>query len=230
MRFDTYQGVLDISFLRLARSDALMKSYDPFVRDSIEKDLRSVGFDNPARVYAVYYDGGSNHSCGGGAWPPHVRGLVAALYLRGTPPGSVPCSQAQFAASPDAPPGYLEFGMLHEIMHTLGFVDSVAPHQTMSGHVSDSPTDLMYAGYESWSPSTLDFGADDYFAPQLPQPLLNFFLSPLLGPSIGAATRAVRPIPASFKASVLCPARDGGFCLEAPEALRPVPNRFLPPP
>jgi hypothetical protein len=33
----------------------------------------------------------------------------------------------------------------------------------MSGHVSDSPTDLMYAGDQPWQPSVLDFGKDDYF-------------------------------------------------------------------
>ena len=53
--------------------------------------------------------------------------------------------------------------MLHELMHTLGLVATCAPHQTRNGHVSDSPTDLMYACDEPWAPSVLDVGRDDYF-------------------------------------------------------------------
>jgi len=60
-------------------------------------------------------------------------------------------------------PGYIDFGMLHEIFHTLGAVPTCAPHQTQGGHVSDSPADLMYAGDQPWMPSILDIGRDDYY-------------------------------------------------------------------
>jgi len=53
--------------------------------------------------------------------------------------------------------------MLHEIMHTLGFAARGAPHHTQSGHVSENPTDLMYAGDAAWQPSALDVGHDDYY-------------------------------------------------------------------
>jgi hypothetical protein len=182
-RLDTYQGELDITFVRLARSNATMRSYGAFVRDTIEKDLTALGLVIAPKIYAVYYDGGSTFACGGGAWPPTLPGRVAALYLQGTPPGAAACNTNPFAGSPTAAPRYLEFAMIHEIMHTLGVVSSAAPHFTLAGHSSDSPTDLMYAGSAPWAPSVLDVGQDDYYNPGgLPSGVLNFAASPYLTP------------------------------------------------
>jgi hypothetical protein len=162
LRVDTAGGLLDIGFARLTRTDAEIASSGVFVRDRIEAELRTLGFATPSKVYAVYYGGTSTHACGGGAWPPTLVGTVAALYLKGTPPGAAPCATNPFASSA-ASPGYLEFAMLHEVMHTIGLVATCAPHHTLSGHVSDDPTDLMYAGSQPWRPSRLDVGRDDYF-------------------------------------------------------------------
>ena len=182
LRVDTFDGQLDITFVRLNRSDAAMTSYGAFVRDSIDKDLALAGFNNPNKIYTVYYDGGSTFSCGGGAWPPALPGQVAALYLQGAPPGAPSCNTNAFASSSTAAPGYLEFAMLHEVMHTMGFIDVNAPNHTLSGHVSDSPTDLMYAGTLPWAPSVLDFGGDDYFGGSLPAGVLDLAASPYLLP------------------------------------------------
>ena len=162
LRFDTSSGVLDVTFFRLARTDTEIAGFGHYVRDQIELDLKVAGFNNPTKVYAVYYGGGSKFACGGGAWPPVSVGNVAALYLRGTPPGVVPCATNQFA-KPNKEPGYWEFSLLHEIFHTLGAVATCARHHTKEGHVSDDPRDLMYAGNRIWQPSLLDVGNDDYF-------------------------------------------------------------------
>ncbi len=183
LRLDTYQGALDVTFAQLARSNATMTSYGAYVRDTIEKDLTALGLIVSSKIYAVYYDGGSTFACGGGAWPPALPGQVAALYLQGTPPGAPPCNTNAFAGSPTSPPGYLEFAMLHELMHTLGFVSTAAPNFTAAGHVSDSPADLMYAGSLPWEPSTLDVGQDDYYNPGgLPSGVLNLATSSYLTP------------------------------------------------
>ena len=182
-RLDTYQGALDITFVRLARSNATMMSYGAYVRDTVEKDLTALGLVVSAKIYAVYSDGGSTFACGGGAWPPTLPGRVGALYLQGTPAGAAPCNTNPFATSSTSPPGYLEFAMIHELMHTLGFVSSGAPHFTAAGHVSDSPTDLMYAGSLPWTPSTLDVGQDDYYhSSGLPSGVLNLVASAYLTP------------------------------------------------
>jgi len=162
LRTDTFQGALDITFVRLAQTDAAIASSGAFVRDRIEGALRAAGFNDPKKIYAVYYGGSSNFACGGGPWPPRLVGSVAAIYLRGTPPNAAPCSTNRFASSETAP-GYLEFSMLHEIFHALGVVATCAPHYVLDGHTSDDPMDLMYAGPLSWQPSQLDTNRDDYY-------------------------------------------------------------------
>lgn len=164
IRFDTYQGILDISFFRLSRTDADIRSYNAFVRDQIEYELWGSGRHHPNKIYAVYYGGSSNWSCGGGSWPPELLGNVVALYLKGTPPGAPICASVVFSSSPDPDAaGILEFSIIHELLHALGFVAPCAPRHTLAGHVSDNPEDLMYAGRLPWRPSLLDVGRDDYF-------------------------------------------------------------------
>jgi len=162
LRFDTSNGELDISFFRLARTDAAIAGFGAYVRDQIQLEINAAGFNHPEKIYAVYYGGSSTHACGGGAWPPTLTGNVVALYLRGRPPGARPCAGHGLAASGDLP-GYWEFSLIHEFFHTLGAVAACAPHHTRSGHVSDDPRDLMYAGDRPWRPSMLDVGNDDYF-------------------------------------------------------------------
>jgi hypothetical protein len=167
LRFDTFGSSLDITFFRLSRTDEQIASLGALVRDEIEAELTAAGFSDEKKIYAVYYDGTSTFSCGGGAWPPTLPGSVAAVYLNGLPDGPVPCASNNFAG-PGGAPTYLEFAMLHEIMHTLGFVPTCSPHQWRSGHVSDDPDDLMWAGDGAWVPDgwanvRLDSGNDDYY-------------------------------------------------------------------
>lgn len=164
---DTFEGELDVTFHRLDATDADMAANDPRIRDALDAMLAEAGFDAPRKLYAVYYDGRSDYSCGGGAWPPQLVGRAAAPYLHGTPPGAPPCDTNTVGASPTEP-GYLDLAMLHEIFHTLGAVATCAPNHTLAGHSSDAPTDLMYTGDEPWYPSALDVGNDDYWGHRRP--------------------------------------------------------------
>ena len=165
LRIDSADGQLDISFVRFSQNDATIKARGVFVREAIQEELIAQGFSAPKKLYAVYYDGSSSVSCGGGAWPPLLVGSVGALYLLGEPPGGIPCANNHFSTSEDTP-GYLEFAMIHEIFHTLGVAPDCAPHHTRSGHVSDATNDLMYAGDAPWNlvDVKLDFNNDDYYA------------------------------------------------------------------
>lgn len=169
LRLDTYNGRPDITFVRLDRTEVEMDSFGLFTRDQLEYELLAAGFDDPSKIYLVYYDGGGpgTTACGGGPYPPDLPGTVAALYLQGEPAGAPPCASNAFTTDPAAP-GYFEFGALHEVIHALGFTPSCAPHVTAGSHVSDSNTDLMYAGPLAWAPSTLDFNRDDYFGAEVP--------------------------------------------------------------
>ena len=142
------------------------------MRDQIQAEVNAAGFDSSNKIYAVYYDGSSSFSCGGGAWPPTLVGNVAAIYLNGLPDSSVPCSSQPFAASGGSP-AYREYSMLHEILHTIGIVCASAPNFVLSGHVSDNPDDLMWAGSGSWMPdgydaAILDYNRDDYYTADVP--------------------------------------------------------------
>jgi hypothetical protein len=163
LRQDTFEGSLDVTFVRLTRTDAEIAARGAFVRDELEQLLRATGQIAPNKLYAVYYDGSSTFSCGGGAWPPALNGVVGAMYLHGHPPGAPGCDTNQLAA-PGALPGYLDYAMLHELLHTLGAVPTCAPHHHLAGHVSDRPDDIMWAGSGAWQiPGHLDPGHDDYY-------------------------------------------------------------------
>lgn len=161
LRLDTCGGALDVTYFEVPRSDAEIAGQDPYIRNVLEEELLAAGAIADNKLYAVYYDGSSTYSCGGGAWPPLIVGRLAALYLRGEVPGSPPCLQA-FAGEGEAP-GYLEFAMLHEIVHTLGLVATCAPHSDGAGHTNDTPDDLLYTGPEPWYPERLDPDHDDYY-------------------------------------------------------------------
>jgi hypothetical protein len=186
LRLDTAAHVLDIGFWRLDLPDAVMHGTTAaadidtgiaYVRDRIERELRAAGMIEPHKLYAVYYGGTSEYACGGGAHPPVLVGHVGAMYLGGEIPGFAACDAAPWG-QPDLVPRYIEYGMLHELVHTLGVVAAAAPHEHAAGHAFDDAApfperDLMYAprsgmGDPPWGvydPGglALDLGRDDYF-------------------------------------------------------------------
>ena len=56
MRLDTFDGVPDVTFVRLPQTDAAVAATGDG-RGQIEADLHTLGFNAPGKVYAVYYDG-----------------------------------------------------------------------------------------------------------------------------------------------------------------------------
>lgn len=183
LKIDTADGGLDITFVRLSAPDSELLSgtalswkvnlnSNPFTRDDLERRLPSFGLNDSKKIYAVYYGGTSNTSCGGGPWPPELVGHVAALYIHGSfgnNPAIPRCETNPFASSVQKP-GYREFTMLHEIFHTLGMVPSCAPHHTLRGHTSDSTADIMYQGdgYWDYDRLTIDVNHDDYYKASIP--------------------------------------------------------------
>ncbi len=88
LKLDSYQGSIDITFVRLKKTNSEMKGSGtgwpngiPYLRNRIEDELSAAGFSNAQKIYAVYYDGGSDYACGGAAYPPTVPGRVTAMYL-----------------------------------------------------------------------------------------------------------------------------------------------------
>ncbi len=189
IRFDLYQGDLDVSFFELSRPDDEMRPFGSFVVSEIERELALAGVIQPDKRYLIYYDGTTAaFVCGGAAWPPTVGGQVAAIYLRACP--------GELARRPNDSPGYWEFAALHDLLHTLGIVSSAAPHHTVNswGHVPE-PEDLMYGGGTSpWEPTTVDVNGDDYFAPYLPDGLSNLATSAFMEPVAATVAAASPPV------------------------------------
>jgi Divergent InlB B-repeat domain len=159
IRLDTYQGALDVTFFRLATTSG---GALPRPVGAISTELAAAGFSAPEKIYAVYYDGASTVTCGDGGAP------YPSEYLTGSDSrvGGARCTGG-FAASP---PGYFDFGLLHELVHALGYVPSCAPHAAALEHVGDSPYDLMWGGgpWASLPEMQLDVGHDDYFEARIP--------------------------------------------------------------
>jgi hypothetical protein len=171
LRVDTHNGVPDITFVRLPHSDARATASNPWPLWVIGEDLVAAGFNDPAKVYAAFYDGHSTWACGGAKSPALPK--LGAMYLQAHPTNDPrPCRDAPGFGTGTDRPGYFEIGLLHEILHTIGFTPHCAPHASKDGygdHVDDSPTDLMYGpdpthtAYWNWANAVLDFNHDDYY-------------------------------------------------------------------
>jgi hypothetical protein len=212
LRLDTSGGLIDIGFVRLAANDVQMRGNDPgnntietgiaFVRERIERALEAQGLVAPNKAYAVYYEGSSSWACGGGAWPPLISDRVGAMYLKGVPFGtSIDCGAMPWGRA-DLVPEYIDYAMLHEIVHTLGFVPDASPHEHSYGHIFEVgvPTthrDLMYSprpqmpdppwGIYDGDGALLDVNGDDYYGTSGYDLARSSILAPL-------AQNAQRPI------------------------------------
>lgn len=176
---DTHQGNLDITLLRMSISAEEMKEKaregqtGAFI--PIAKELENAGFDQPNKIYAVYYDGelSDNSSfCGLGG----RNGGPAISYITHCPP-------TWSENPPEDRPGTSGFRMLHEIFHSLDAVHPEAPNHN-NGHVNDHPGDLMYLPGPDDPPGKptryVDYGRDDYFGKNVPEGVNNIAHSPYL--------------------------------------------------
>ena len=68
LRLDTYDGRLDVTFLRLDASNDDMATAGAYLFNVLQHELKTHGFDDPHKLYAVYYGGRSEWACGYGAW------------------------------------------------------------------------------------------------------------------------------------------------------------------
>jgi hypothetical protein len=128
-------------------------------RDAIERDLRAMGFTKPNKKYLTFYEG-PGPACGDSYWPPTLSGTTSVVYLGKCPSEGLTGDPLRF--------GFTEAGWVHELFHGLGAAPLCAPHQISGGHVSEDPSDLMYAGSQPWKPVLLDVGRDDYWTTSTP--------------------------------------------------------------
>jgi hypothetical protein len=147
IRFDLYRGKLDITFMRL---NPWPTDQNPWASTHIQNQIRALGFDNPKKVYLVFYDGPHSDGCGQGG--PTTAVLFIGVDWCGDAAGLGPTA------------GYWHYVLNHEVLHSIGFVPSCAPNAN-GAHVDDSAWDIMACcTVDPWQfPPVLDVGNDDYF-------------------------------------------------------------------
>lgn len=207
LRYDTYRGTLDISYLPLEQDAETISDLGTDILVFLEHEVKTRGFDPTHKIFVVYYDGlfvTPEGYCGLASYPPEGTGQTAVLLLRGYNPSTDNVCPRQFTKSADYT-GYFEMTILHEVLHLLGMVPSCAPNNR-DGHVDDNPQDLMYSEYDgSYSPlyMILDFHSDDYYGhgnAGCPDLAHSVFLDPLpvnseLPPAWDVSSRYIPPSP-----------------------------------
>ncbi len=133
---------------------------------TVVDDLRRAGYNNPRLKYWVYVDERNACGCAG------MANMATDDRLRVENANNGNSANPMFAVVF----GYLTTStMLHELAHTMGAVQSSAPHTTGAGHCIDGRDVMCYrdGGPRSGSYSTsrcasevFDCGRDDYFNPQ----------------------------------------------------------------
>ena len=186
LRFDTYNGELDITFMQLDATGDEIDALGTNILSLMEYEIKSRGFNSDHKLYVVHYDGffvTQEGFCGLASYPPDGAGITAVLLLRGYNPNLDLTCPRQFTQSEDFT-GYFEMTILHELLHLMGMAPSCAPHYS-DGHVSDSSQDLLYFQYDGgYSPlyTYLDLHNDDYYNhgnPECPDLARSIFLDPL---------------------------------------------------
>jgi len=173
-KLDTFNGALDTTFVRLPKTDAAYDTFGAGKRAEIEKDLASLAPLNPAKRYAVYYDGTNPRACVEPGRPGDSVGQAAIMYIKG-------CANNAFAASATEPPGPREYQMMRGLLRSLGAVSPTAPNYVADGYVNTDATDVMYQGPLGWNPGILDSNKQNYYNPAgLPAGVFNLHTSPFL--------------------------------------------------
>jgi len=195
IRFDTYQGELDITFVQLDMKgqqviDASVAQYggEYWIRDVLEVELLKMGLFQPGKIYVSMFEI-SNHpsTCADAAHPPDLMGRMAGLYPSAVLDDGYNCASEALGSGAS----YADMGVIHEIVHLLGFASSCGSHPTSAenlSHTGDDNADLMWApdatstlGWDT-DRMVLDPGNDDYYnhsIPNCPDLADSAFLDPL---------------------------------------------------
>jgi hypothetical protein len=167
-------GALDISDVRLPHDSAYYANGPIF--NELHDDLVAAGFSNVHKKYLVYYDSPAKIAgdvCGQGHEDNTDGGAngYAEVYLAPdlrSGPTESGCGDIE---TPDDRGGYSAIVAMHELLHTLGALDTTSqpgpPHACPGNpaHACDNPLDIMEPqGTIYWIDDTyLDYGNDDYY-------------------------------------------------------------------
>jgi hypothetical protein len=174
LRFDTYRGKLDVTFVRLDEtegqlwmdpSDTSKKcSQSPCpTLNTLKSLLGAKGFSASNKAYLIYY-GGATIPSSRRAW--QSCGYAGHDHVAIMQVGHVDMMSGQFSCFSTSKTTLPESGntsglaSFHEIFHVLGAVGASPNSDGNYGHIMNDPTDLMG---NSQGTVRLDPGNDDYW-------------------------------------------------------------------
>ncbi|MEX1247221.1 MAG: hypothetical protein WEA61_01960 [Anaerolineales bacterium] len=176
IRFDTYQGRLDITLVQINAEEEYMYSRGYYALNRLWAEVGNLGFPiSETKYYLLFYDGRNIDRCADSIAP----GQIGANYLQAT----YSYDGTDYPCVPSLTDPYVYLGSIHEILHGLGYVFGCSPHW-VDKHLIDNPRDLMYTGEYDWDiyNMVLDVGHDDYYnhdIPNCPDLANSAFLDPL---------------------------------------------------
>ena len=176
LRLDTYEGRVDVSFLRVSFTHQTGDGFGANLVTHLRRELAPVGLRGD-KMPVFYYEGSSIGVCGSASYE---RG--GAVYVG---PG---CSDAELGIDEQTASTY-EVVMAHELFHVFGAVSSCAPNWIEGAHVDDVENDLMFQGVDRQprgGETFIDVGRDDYYGHGRSD-CLDVARSRFLEPALGAA-------------------------------------------
>jgi hypothetical protein len=174
LRFDTFKGNLDVTFVRLDESEGQLwmepsdknKKCGPSpcpTLDTLKVLLDAKGFTAAHKAYLIYYGGATIpssrivwQSCG---YAGHNHAAIMQVGLLDMMSGQFSCFGTNKTTIPESgnTSGLASF---HEIFHMLGAVGASPNSDGNYGHIRNDPSDLMGG---SIGTVRLDPGNDDYW-------------------------------------------------------------------
>ena len=201
IRFDTYQGQLDITFLELDMTsdeiyDASVAKYGTayWIRDILEEQLSEMDIFAPGKIYLGLFEIARHPStCDDAAYPPDLMGRLAGIYPSAAVEAGWNCADENSGGNFGVGSAYADLSLIHELFHLLGYAAACGMNPASAdntSHTGDFNNDLMWAPgpdtpsdvYWDTDNMQLDLGNDDYYnhtIPNCPDLADSAFLDPL---------------------------------------------------
>ena len=184
LRVDTYQGRVDVSFLRLPFTHQEGDGLGLYLVEHLMREASRLAIRGD-KILGIYYEGWAIGVCG------------SALFQRA---GAhyIDCDSLPRVGLGEHAFNVAEATMLHELFHVFSAVPQCAPNEGRGFHVVDEPNDLMYAGEGrvELRPEervlAVDVGRDDYYGhgrPDCVDVSRSRFLEP--APGVAASSRSM---------------------------------------
>ena len=187
LRVDTYEGRVDVSFLRLSFTHQEGDGFGASLVEHVMREASRLAIRGD-KVLGIYYEGWAIGVCGSALFQ-----RAGAHYIH--------CDSLPRVGVDEHAFNVAEATMLHELFHVFGAVPQCAPNEGRYFHVVDEPNDLMYAGEGrvELRPEerglAVDVGRNDYYGhgrPDCVDVSRSRFLEPASGGMAGSRSVDVR--------------------------------------